>query len=145
MLYSVWPDWAIYWTLGKFIQPLETINLPKSLTFLGNFWKYVKIFNFSTEIIFGQLLLTFGDFFLVTLVLLFNTAYSTVKSAHNRRILTYLTTANKYHYTASLFICSHSADFLTYLSWIINRFACLSEYKPVKQEASYTVILPFKI
>ena len=30
---SVWPDWAIYWTLGNFSKPLATINLPKSPTF----------------------------------------------------------------------------------------------------------------
>ena len=29
----VWPDWAIYGTLGNFSKPLETINWPKSLTF----------------------------------------------------------------------------------------------------------------
>ena len=52
----VWRDWAIYWTLGNFSKPLVTINLPKSLTFLGKFCKDVKIFNFSNEIIFGQLL-----------------------------------------------------------------------------------------
>ena len=51
-LSSVWPDWAIYWTLGKFSKPLATINLPKSPTFLGNFCKGVKIFDFSSEIIF---------------------------------------------------------------------------------------------
>ena len=33
----VWPDWAIYLTLGKFLKPLATINLPKSPTFLGQF------------------------------------------------------------------------------------------------------------
>ena len=59
---SAWPDWAIYWTLGYFLNPLATINLPKYHTFLGNFCKGVKIFNFSSEIIFGQLLWTFGDF-----------------------------------------------------------------------------------
>ena len=64
---AVWPDWAIYWTLGNFSKPLSTINLPKSPTFKGNFSKWVKIFNFSNEIIFGQLLQTFGNFFLVTL------------------------------------------------------------------------------
>ena len=37
-------------------KALATINLPKSQTFLGNFCKGVKIFNFSREIIFGQLL-----------------------------------------------------------------------------------------
>ena len=35
--YPVWPDWAIYWTLGNFLKPLAKINLPKSLKFLGNF------------------------------------------------------------------------------------------------------------
>ena len=64
---SVWPDWAIYWTLGNFSKPVATISLPKSPTFLGNFCKGVKIFHFSSEIIFGQLLQSFGDFLLVTL------------------------------------------------------------------------------
>ena len=36
--------------------------MPKSPTFLGNFCKALKIYNFSSEIIFGQLLWTFGDF-----------------------------------------------------------------------------------
>ena len=65
--WAMWPDWAIYWTLGHFLKLLATINLPKSLTFLGNFCKGVKIYHFSSKIIFGQLLKTFGDFFLVTL------------------------------------------------------------------------------
>ena len=56
MSQPVWPDWVIYWTLGNFLKPLATINLPKSPTFLGNFCKGVKIYNFSSEIIFGQLL-----------------------------------------------------------------------------------------
>ena len=56
------PDWAIYWTLGKFLKPLATMNLPTSPTFLGIFCKGVKIFIFSSEINFGQLLETFGDF-----------------------------------------------------------------------------------
>ena len=51
----VWPEWAIYWTLGNFSKPLATINLPKHLTFLGNFCKGVKIIHFTSEIIFGQL------------------------------------------------------------------------------------------
>ena len=55
----VWPDWVIYWTLGIFLS----LILPKSPTFLGNFCKVVKIYHFSSEIIFGQLLQTFGDFF----------------------------------------------------------------------------------
>ena len=42
----VWPDWAIFWTLGNFSKPLATINLPKSPTFLGNFCKGVKIYHF---------------------------------------------------------------------------------------------------
>ena len=67
LLRTVWPYWAIYWTLGTFLKPLATINLPKSPTILGNFCKGVKIYTFSSEIIFGQLLYTFGDIFLVTL------------------------------------------------------------------------------
>ena len=47
---------GIYWTLGKFLKALATINFPKSPTFLGNFRKDVKIYHFSSEIIFGQLL-----------------------------------------------------------------------------------------
>ena len=62
-LCSMWPDWAIYWPLGNFSKPLATINLPKFLTFLGNFCKGIKSFNFTSEIIFGQLLSTFGDFY----------------------------------------------------------------------------------
>ena len=51
------PDLAIYWTLGNFQKLLATINLPKSLTFLGKFFKVVKIYHF------GQVLWAFGDFF----------------------------------------------------------------------------------
>ena len=43
-------------TLGNFLGPFATINLAKSSTFLGNFCKGVKIYHFSSEIIFGQLL-----------------------------------------------------------------------------------------
>ena len=31
--HSVWPDWAIYWTLGNLFKPLATIKLFKSPTF----------------------------------------------------------------------------------------------------------------
>ena len=65
---AVWPDWAIFCTLGNFFKLLATISLPKSLTFLGNFCKGVKIYPFSSEIIFGIFLQTFDDFYLVTLV-----------------------------------------------------------------------------
>ena len=68
--YSVWPDLAIYWTLGNFEMLLATLNLHKSLTFLRNFCKGVKIYHFSSKIIFGQVLWKFGNFFLVTLLLL---------------------------------------------------------------------------
>ena len=68
MSHSVLPCWEIYVTLGKFLKHLATINLPKYPTFVGNFCKDVKIYHFSSEITFGQLLLTYGNFFLVTLV-----------------------------------------------------------------------------
>ena len=50
--------------IGRFIGLWAPINLPKPPTFLGNFCKGVKIFNFSSEIIFGKLLLLFGDIFI---------------------------------------------------------------------------------
>ena len=58
----VWPDWTFFWTLGNFLKPLVTINLSKSPTFFGNFCNCVNIYHFSSEIIFVQLLQTFGDF-----------------------------------------------------------------------------------
>ena len=42
--------------LGNFSKPMATIILSKLPTFLSNFSKGVKIFHFSSEIIFGQLL-----------------------------------------------------------------------------------------
>ena len=39
---------------GQLFKALATINLPKLPTFLGNFCKGVKIFNFSSGIIFGN-------------------------------------------------------------------------------------------
>ena len=44
-------DLLDFWQLFK---AYGNINLPKSLTFLGNFCQGVKIYNFSHEIIFGQ-------------------------------------------------------------------------------------------
>ena len=64
----MWPDWAIFWTLDNFLKPLAAINLPQSSPFLGNYCKGVIIIHFSSETIFGQLLQTFGDFYLVTLL-----------------------------------------------------------------------------
>ena len=41
---------------GQLLKPLATIDLPKSLTFLGNFYKGVKMHHFSSEILFRQVL-----------------------------------------------------------------------------------------
>ena len=41
---------------ASFLKPLATINLPTSHTFLDNFGEGVKIYHFSREIIFGQVL-----------------------------------------------------------------------------------------
>ena len=65
---SVWPDLAIFCTLDNHSKPEATIILPKLPTLLGNFCKGVKIIHFYIEIIFGQLLKTFGNFYLVTLL-----------------------------------------------------------------------------
>ena len=52
----LWPDWAIYYTLGNFSKPVATINLPKMR-------KGVKIFHFSSEISFGQLFWHLATFY----------------------------------------------------------------------------------
>ena len=36
-LHPVWPDLAIFWTLGNLLKPLATINLPKSPNLLRQF------------------------------------------------------------------------------------------------------------
>ena len=45
-LAPVWPDCAIYWTLGNFSKPVATI---KSTTFLGTFLKVSKSFIFLVK------------------------------------------------------------------------------------------------
>ena len=40
---------------GQLFKAFGNNYLPKSLTFLGNFWVGVKIYHFSSEIIFGQI------------------------------------------------------------------------------------------
>ena len=64
----MWPDWAIFWTLGNFLKALATINLPQSSPFLVDFCEGVKIIHFCSETIFGHLLYSFGDFYLATLI-----------------------------------------------------------------------------
>ena len=51
---SVRPDWAIYWTLGNYSKPLATINLPNSLTFLGNFCNVSKSFILQVKSFLGN-------------------------------------------------------------------------------------------
>ena len=50
-LLAVWPDLVIFCTLGNFLKPLATINLPKSLTLLGNFRIGVKSYHFGATFI----------------------------------------------------------------------------------------------
>ena len=46
--------WSIFCALGNFLKPLATINLPKSLTLLGNFCKGVKIYHFLVKSFLGN-------------------------------------------------------------------------------------------
>ena len=89
-LEAVCQDLAIFCTLGHFLKNLATINLPKSTTFLGNFCKGVKIYHICSEIIFGQVLQTFGDFFLVTQPMLYST-YSSFLNNFNRKMINFNT------------------------------------------------------
>ena len=61
---TVRPDQAIYWTLGNFSKPWQQLICTNLLHSQAIF---VKVSKFS-EIIFGQLLQTFGNFLLVTLL-----------------------------------------------------------------------------
>ena len=49
--------------LFAFLKPLVTINLPKSRTFLGNLFKHVKIYHFSSEINFWATFIDIWRFF----------------------------------------------------------------------------------
>ena len=62
--WPVWPDLAFL----DFGQLFKAFRNKLFAQFLDYFCKGVKIIHFSSEIIFEQLLLTFGDFYLVTLV-----------------------------------------------------------------------------
>ena len=77
----MWPDLAIYWTLGNYSKPLATINLPKCPTFLGNFCTCVKIFNFYSEIILDNFYRHLASFYWshcprVTFITLFQAIFS---------------------------------------------------------------------
>ena len=61
--HAVWPDWAIFYTFGNFLKPLATTNLPKSLTFLGNFCKGVKSYHFLVKSILGNFYRHLVNFF----------------------------------------------------------------------------------
>ena len=52
-----------FYFLGKHSKPAATNILPKLPALLSNFCKEVKSIHFYSEIIFGQLIQTFGDFF----------------------------------------------------------------------------------
>ena len=56
-LSEVRPDWALYCILGNFSKPVATGNgyFVQIAHILGNFCKGFKTFDFSSEIIFGQL------------------------------------------------------------------------------------------
>ena len=72
---SVWPDWAIYILWATFQSPWQQLFCPNRQHILGNFYKGVKIFHFTREILFGQLLWTFGNFLLVTLFIINTVCY----------------------------------------------------------------------
>ena len=62
-LATVWPDWAIYWTLGNFSKPLATINLPNSSTFFGNFVKVSKSLIFLMKSFLGNFYRNLATFY----------------------------------------------------------------------------------
>ena len=59
--------WQFFGLWATFYSIWQQLICPNLLTFIGNFCTGVKIYHFYSEIIFRQLLQTFGDFYLVTL------------------------------------------------------------------------------
>ena len=60
---AVWPDWAIFYTLGNFSMPGAIIILPISPTHSRQFLLRCQNLSFTRGILLGQLLWTFGNFF----------------------------------------------------------------------------------
>ena len=85
---SVWPDWAIYLTLGNFLKPLATINLSKSPTFLGNFCMCLKIYYFSSESILGNFYRHLAIFFWSHCSSVMSCCMLTLQYLHTKRTLT---------------------------------------------------------
>ena len=98
----MWPDWAIYWTLGNLLKPLATINLPKSPTFLGNFSNEVKIFHFSNETFFGN--------FNTHLAIFFGSHWT----KHKRRVIFHSSANDSMHEPMSL---SEGGDMSGYIQY----------------------------
>ena len=112
----MWPDWAIYCTLGDFTKPVATNILPKLPTLLGNLCNGVKIVYFSIEIIFWQLFTAHADWLEI--------------------IFAYLFLASIYWQFVELYFCFHfhlgtlmhkslqptSPEALFYRIWLINKF-----------------------
>ena len=53
---AVWPDWAIFFNFRQLFKAFGNNLFAQISHILRHFFKGVKIFNFSSEIIFGQLL-----------------------------------------------------------------------------------------
>ena len=60
------PDWTIYYT-GQLFKACGNNYFAQIAHIFRQFCKGVKLFHFSSKISFGQLLKTFGNFFLVTM------------------------------------------------------------------------------
>ena len=86
---SVWPNWAIYWTLGNFLKPLAIIHLPKSPTFFGNFCEVVQIYPFFCWNHYWATFIDIWQFFMVTLLWVsnsFSSSFSLQDISNIRRI-----------------------------------------------------------
>ena len=59
----MWPDWVIYYTLGNFLKPLATVNLPKSQTLFAIFQKVSKSIIFLVKSFLGNFYRHLATFF----------------------------------------------------------------------------------
>ena len=107
---SVRPDLAIFCTLVNHSKLVATIILPKLTTLSGNFCKGVKIIHFSSEIIYGQLLQTFGDFYLVTLNRMFNQRTLTIRGRTVLQVFDLTRQDFTKQENMMLFVCSEAVE-----------------------------------
>ena len=119
----MWPDWAIYCTLGNnYFAQIAYI--------LGNFCRGVKIFDFSSEIIFAQLYRHLANFYW--------------SHCHRRKTIVRVFGGSKTIYRQKNVLARNVSEGIKKYPWILmmttaNRSPLTPFFKQLTQTASVTV------